>query len=77
MAQCKSRSTPRAIDQALLQARRASLATGLAPMIIVPYLDERRLDRLADEAVAGIDLSGNGIAIVPGRLSTRPTCQPR
>ena len=76
VAECKSRSTPRAIDQALLQARRASLATGLAPMIIVPYLDERRLDRLADEAVAGIDLSGNGIAIVPGRLLLRRSGRP-
>ena len=75
-AECKSRSTPKAIDEALLQVRRYSQAAGLPPMIIVPYLDERRLDRLADEGVSGIDLCGNGIAIVPGRLLLRRSGQP-
>jgi hypothetical protein len=67
----QSRSTPKAIDQAILEARRLGLASGLPPMIIVPYLDERRLDRLARESVSGIDLSGNGLVIVPGRLLLR------
>jgi hypothetical protein len=75
-AECKSRSTPKAIDEALLQIRRYSQAAGLPPMIIVPYLDKRRLDRLADEGVSGIDLSGNGFAIVPGRLLSRRSGQP-
>jgi hypothetical protein len=76
VAECKSRSTPKAIDQAIFQAQRFSASTGLPPMIIVPYLDERRLDRLADEAVSGIDLSGNGIAIVPGKILLRRSGQP-
>ena len=76
VAEFKSRSTPKAIDQALVQARRSSRATGLPPMIIVPYLDERRLDRLADEGASGIDLSGNGIVIVPGRLLLRRSGRP-
>jgi len=76
VAETRSRSTPKVIEQALFQAQRSSQATGLPPMIIVPYLDERRLDRLADEAVSGIDLSGNGIAIVPGRLLLRRSGRP-
>lgn len=76
VAECKSRSTPRIIDQAILQAKRFSQDTGLPPMIIVPYLDERRLDRLAGEEVSGIDLSGNGIVLVPGRLLLRRSGQP-
>ena len=76
VAEFKSRSTPMAIDQALSQAQRFSQSTGLQPMIIVPYLDERRLDRLADEGVSGIDLSGNGIAIAPGRLLLRRSGRP-
>ncbi len=76
VAECKSRSTPRAIDEAVLQACRFSQATGLPPMIIVPYLDERRLDRLAEETVSGIDLSGNGIVVVPGRLLLRRSGRP-
>ena len=75
-AECKSRSTPKAVDEALLQVRRCGQAAGLPPMIIVPYLDERRLDRLAEEGISGIDLSGNGIAIVPGRLLLRRSGQP-
>ncbi len=75
-AAAKSRSTPKAIDAALLQAERLSRSTGLPPMVIVPYLNERRLDRLADESVSGIDLSGNGIAIVPGRLLLRRSDRP-
>ncbi len=76
VAECKSRSTPRVISEAALQARRYSQATGLPPMIIVPYLDERRLDWLAGEAVSGIDLSGNGIVLVPGRLLLRRSGRP-
>lgn len=75
-AECKSRSTPRAIDEAVVQARRVGETTGLPPMIIVPYLDDRRLNRLVEEAVSGIDLSGNGIAIVPGRLLLRQSGRP-
>lgn len=76
VAESKSRSTPKTIDQAVLQAQRFSEATGLLPMIIVPYLDERQLDRLADEGISGIDLSGNGIVIVPGRLLLRRSGRP-
>ncbi len=44
VAACKSRSTPKAIDEALFQVQRFSRSSGLAPMIIVPSLDERRLE---------------------------------
>ena len=76
VAAFKSRSTPKAIDEAIFRARRFSRSTELPPMVIVPYLDERRLDRLADESVSGIDLSGNGIVIVPGRLLLRHSGRP-
>jgi len=76
VAEFKGRSTPMAIDQAISRAQRFSQSTGLPPMIIVPYLDERRLDRLADAGASGIDLSGNGIAIVPGRLLLRRSGRP-
>jgi len=76
VAEGRSRSTPRTVDQAVQQARRHADATGLLPMIIVPYLEEGRLDRLAEEGVSGLDLSGNGILIVPGRLLLRRSGQP-
>ncbi len=80
IAESASRSTPKAVDSAVAEARHRSRDTGLPPMVLVPYLDERRLDRLADEGVSGIDLSGNGIVIIASRLllhrSGRPNLHP-
>lgn len=45
-------------------------------MITGPYLDEKRIDRLAEEDVSALDLSGNGIVIIPGRLLLRRTGEP-
>jgi hypothetical protein len=42
-------------------------------MVIVPYLSPRALDRLAEEKVSGIDLSGNGLVVVPGEWFIRNT----
>ncbi len=76
VAEAKGRSTPQSVDQALYQAQGFAKATGFPPMIIVPYLDQRQLDRLVNENVSGIDLSGNGIVIVPGKLLLRSSGQP-
>lgn len=37
-------------------------------MIVVPYLSDESIARLVEEKVSGIDLSGNGVVIVPGEL---------
>ncbi len=38
------------------------------PIIIAPYLSEQTLNRLAEAEISGIDLSGNGVVVVPGKL---------
>ncbi len=76
VAEAKGRSTPSVIDAAIQQAKRCALLVKLQPMIIVPYLDEARLERLAQAEVSGIDLSGNGMVIVPGRLLLRRAGNP-
>lgn len=38
------------------------------PLLIAPYLNEDSLSKLASENISGIDLSGNGLVIVPGEL---------
>lgn len=76
VAVLKSRSTPKAIENALLEARDAAASSGVPAMLVVPHLDERRLDRLAEESVSGIDLCGNGIVVVPGRLLLRRSGRP-
>lgn len=71
VAEAKGRCAPSIFEGALQQAKRWSIAVGLPPMVVIPYLDDRRLDRLAEEGVSGLDLSGNGIVIVPGQLLLR------
>lgn len=67
VVEAKSRSTPQAVGQAMMQAKRAALSDEL-PMVYVPYLSEERLSELEREEVSGIDLCGNGIVVVPNRL---------
>jgi Fe2+ or Zn2+ uptake regulation protein len=37
-------------------------------LLIAPYLNEEKLERLAKAEISGIDLSGNGLIIVPNEL---------
>ena len=45
-------------------------------MIQVPYLSTERLEELEREGVSGVDLCGNGVLIVPGRLYVKSTGAP-
>ena len=63
----KARATPQTIQLAMAQAKSATKA-GEWPMIQVPYLSPERLEELEREGVSGVDLCGNGVVIVPGRL---------
>lgn len=38
------------------------------PLIIAPFLNEKTLNRLAEAEISGIDLSGNGVVVVPDKL---------
>lgn len=40
----------------------------LYPLIIAPFLSEKTLNRLAEAEISGIDLSGNGVVVVPDKL---------
>ncbi len=67
VVESKSRGTPQAIMLAVAQAR-AARREGEWPMIQVPYLSPERILELEKELVSGVDLCGNGVVIVPGRL---------
>lgn len=73
IAEYKRSSTPRALEAAIQQARRYAEVGPYLPMVIVPYLSPGALDRLVEEEVSGIDLSGNGLIIVPGEWFIRST----
>lgn len=71
----KSVATPRRLGEALALARGYEGEEG-RPMIMAPYLDESWLDRLAEEGVSGLDFSGNGVVVVPGRWFVYRTGRP-
>lgn len=75
-AEAKLRNTPRVLDEALRQAQRWAAESGRLPMVVVPYLGEKRIERLEEEGVSGLDLCGNGLIVVPGRILLRRTGQP-
>lgn len=76
VAELRGQSNPKTIESAIHQARayaQQKLQTKtknkkLFPMIVVPYLSDEFIMRLVEEKVSGLDLSGNGIIIVPGEL---------
>lgn len=71
----KSRSTPEIIRSAIAQVKSATMA-GEWPMIQVPYLSPTQLDELEKAAVSGVDLCGNGVIHIPGRLYVVRSGQP-
>ncbi|MCC6426638.1 MAG: hypothetical protein IT435_07430 [Phycisphaerales bacterium] len=75
-AEAKMRNTPRVLDEALRQARRWAADSGRLPMVVVPFLGEKRIERLEEEGISGLDLCGNGLILVQGRLLLRRTGQP-
>ncbi len=76
VAELKARSTPKVLRAALLEARRAASLSKTNPMVIVPYLTEEQIRELEQEGVSGLDLNGNGVVIVPGRLFIQRTGRP-
>lgn len=67
VVELKARATPQSIQLAAAQAKSAA-KSGEWPMIQVPFLSDERLGELEQEGVSGVDLCGNGVVIVPGRL---------
>jgi hypothetical protein len=67
-AEIKAQSTPKIIRQALYEIKAATRNTEMNPMIIFPYLNREALVELEREEVSGVDLCGNGVIIVPGKL---------
>lgn len=67
VAECKGQSAPSYLAGAIEQVRAYNAARpDLLPLVIVPYLGPKSLDRLIEAGVSGLDLCGNGIINVPG-----------
>jgi len=64
----KSQSAPSYLAGAIEQVRAYSAARpDLLPLVIVPYLGPKSLERLIAAGVSGLDLCGNGVINVPGQ----------
>jgi hypothetical protein len=64
----RARSTPKTLRDAVQFIQSVSMPPGTYPLLVVPYLDEEQLDELAARNLSAIDLSGNGVLVVPGEL---------
>jgi len=72
LIEIKSKSNPQIVQSAIHQIKASHAKKndpGMHPMIVVPYLAEERLQELEEAGVSGIDMCGNGIINIPGRLS--------
>lgn len=70
LAEILGQSTPKQIDMGIfrLEKKNKSIGETYYPIIIAPYLNEQTLNRLAEAEISGIDLSGNGVVVIPGKL---------
>ena len=75
-AEFKSRNSPKIFEEALNQIAKTAERRKMLPMLVVPYLRENQLKELQERKISGIDMSGNGIVTVPGRLLVYRTGAP-
>lgn len=79
IAEILRQATPKQIETGMLRLEkyaRAATTRGneqngkerLYPILVAPYLSERTLKRLLEVEISGIDLSGNGVVVVPEKL---------
>lgn len=68
-------ATPKQIEMGMLRlekytqkAKERGEKKRFYPLVVAPYLNERALERLAEAEISGIDLSGNGVVVVPNKL---------
>jgi hypothetical protein len=75
ITEIKREGTPKKIEEALYELekyRRNAIdekrEKQFFPLVIAPFLSEATLNLLIEREVSGIDLSGNGAVIVPGKI---------
>ena len=75
VAEIRNLATPKSLRQATAVAQQAARPPQLYPMVIAPYLSCEKLRQLEAVGVSGVDLCGNGVLMVPGRMSVFRTGQ--
>ena len=69
-AEILRQATPKQIEMGIFRLEKSAKANKrqLYPLIVAPYLSEDALKRLFEAEISGIDLSGNGVVVVPDKL---------
>lgn len=69
-AEILRQATPKQIELGIFRLEKYTKANKkrLYPLIVAPYLSEDALKRLFEAEISGIDLSGNGVVVVPDKL---------
>lgn len=73
LVECKSVSTPKVFQAAIRKVKDSSLPSDYLPLLVMPYLRESQLAELEQKQISGVDLCGNGVVVVPGRLTVYRT----
>jgi len=74
--ECRRLGTPKEFAGAVLKIQSWKLPDGMFPMLLLPYLKPEQLDELDRLGISGVDLCGNGVITIPGRLKVFRTGQP-
>jgi hypothetical protein len=72
-AEIKALSTPKAFSEGIALLKAADLPKNRPPLLITPFLSENQLQELERESVNGVDLCGNGVFNIAGRLTVLRT----
>ncbi len=72
----KTNWTAQSFEAAIKQLDSAAFSAPVFPLVLLPYLDEAKLEVLAARQISGLDLCGNALLIVPGKLLVQRSGQP-
>lgn len=77
VAKLKVQATPRTFRDAIEQVKAFSQASEMMyPLLVTTYLAPERLQELESRSVSGVDLSGNGVVVIPGKVLVLRTGSP-
>jgi hypothetical protein len=66
--ECKSISTPKVFREGINSLKLLSLPKNFRPLLFLPFLNDAQLKELEQAEISGIDMCGNGLVLVPGKL---------
>ena len=72
----KGVATPKSMDEAAADVKRAAGSAKLNPLIVATYLSPGIVASLERAGVSGVDRCGNGVVVVPGELLVVRTGKP-